>query len=116
MKCPSRKQIGAVARILPSEALTIGSAPHRFSVERFAVTYAPSASLWLRLSDRPKNTTSDGVIAFAPRTDALPASRGEVKAIGGIYGARASVLVGTAAPERAFRALAPTKSIVHIAT
>ena len=103
-------------RFLPFEALTIGSAPHRFLVERFTVTYAPSASLWLRLSDRPRNTTSDGVLAFAPRTDALPASRGEVKAIGDIYGARASVLVGTAASERAFRALAPTKSIVHIAT
>ena len=38
------------------------------------------------------------------------------RGIGDIYGARASVLLGTAATERAFRALAPTKSIVHIAT
>jgi CHAT domain-containing protein len=39
-----------------------------------------------------------------------------VEAIGDIYRDRASVLVGSAASESAFRALAPTKSIVHIAT
>jgi CHAT domain-containing protein len=101
---------------LPFQALLIESAPDRFLVERFRVTYAPSASLWLRLSGRRTNAGSDGVLAFAPRTDALPASRGEVEAIRDIYGDRASVLVGSAASERAFRAMAPTKSIVHIAT
>jgi CHAT domain-containing protein len=101
---------------LPFQALLVGSAPDRFLVERFQVTYSPSASLWLRLSDRPRETASEGVLAFAPRTDALPASTGEVKAIGDIYGDRASVLMGSAASERAFRAMAPTKSIVHIAT
>ena len=101
---------------LPFQALLIGSAPDRFLVERFRVTYAPSASLWLRLGDRPRNASSEGVLAFAPRTDALPASKGEVEAIGNIYGGAASVLIGSAASERAFRAMAPTKSIVHIAT
>jgi len=101
---------------LPFQALLIDSAPDRYLVEQYRVTYTPSASLWLRLSDRPRNATSVGVLAFAPRTDALPASRGEVQAIGDIYRDRASVLVGGAASESAFRALAPTKSIVHIAT
>jgi CHAT domain-containing protein/tetratricopeptide (TPR) repeat protein len=101
---------------LPFQALLIDSAPDRFLVERFRVTYAPSASLWLRLSDRRRNATADDVLALAPRPDALPASRGEVDAIGDIFGDRASVLVGAAASERAFRTLAPTKSIVHIAT
>lgn len=101
---------------LPFQALLIESSPDRFLVERFQVTYAPSASLWLRLSGRQRNAASDGVLAFAPRTDALPASRGEVQAISNIYGDRASVLVGSAASESAFRAMAPTKSIVHIAT
>lgn len=101
---------------LPFQALLIASATDRFLVERFTVTYAPSASLWLRLSDKRRNSTSDDVLAFAPRTDALPASRREVDAISDIYGDRASVLVGAAASERAFRALAPTKSIVHVAT
>ncbi len=101
---------------LPFQALLADSASDRFLVERFRVTYAPSASLWLQLSSRRRNSSSDGVLALAPRTNALPASRGEVDAIGDIYGDRASVLVGAAASERAFRALAPTKSIVHIAT
>jgi CHAT domain-containing protein len=100
---------------LPFEALLIESAPDRFLVERFRVTYAPSASLWLRLSERPRSAVSNDVLAFAPRIDALPASRGEVEAIGRVYGDHAAVRVGAAASERAFRAEAPTKSIVHIA-
>ena len=99
---------------LPFEALLIGSSPDGFLVERFKVTYAPSASLWLRLGDRLRN--SNGVLAFAPRVEALPASRQEVGAIGDIYGDKATVRVGAAASKRAFLAEAPTKSIVHIAT
>lgn len=101
---------------LPFQALLIESGPDRFLVERFSVTYAPSASLWLQLRGKPANLAADSVLAFAPRIDALPASRGEVDAIGEIYGNRATVLVGGAASERAFRAIAPTKSIVHVAT
>jgi len=53
---------------------------------------------------------------MAPRIDSLPGSASEVGAIRGIFGDRASVLLGAAASERAFRTEAPTKSIVHIAT
>jgi CHAT domain-containing protein len=101
---------------LPFQALLIDSAPDRYLVEQYRVTYTPSASLWLRLSERPRNATSRGVLAFAPRTDALPASRREVQTIGDIYRDGASMLFGGAASERAFRALAPAKSIVHIAS
>jgi CHAT domain-containing protein len=101
---------------LPFEALLIASAPDRFLVERFRVTYAPSASLWLQLGDRPRNATAGSVLAMAPRIDSLPGSASEVGAIREIFGDRASVLLGAAASERAFRTEAPTKSIVHIAT
>src|SRR4029078_2357972 len=66
---------------LPFQALLVASASDRYLVEQFRLTYTPSASLWLRLSDRPRNPASAGVLAFAPRTDVLPASRGEVQAI-----------------------------------
>jgi len=56
------------------------------------------------------------VLALAPRVDALPGSRAEVTAVGRIYGASATVLTGAAATESAFRADAPTRSIVHLAT
>jgi CHAT domain-containing protein len=101
---------------LPFQALLIDSAPERFLVERFSVTYAPSASLWLQFGGRKYNGVSTGVLALAPRTDALPASKGEVGAIRELYDNRALVLVGAAASERAFRAEAPAKSIIHVAT
>jgi CHAT domain-containing protein/Tfp pilus assembly protein PilF len=100
---------------LPFQALLIGASPERFLVERFIVTYAPSASLWLRLGERRTSTVAGGVLAFAPRTDALPATRGEVDTIAAVYGDRVMVLTSGGASEHAFRALAPTKSIVHIA-
>lgn len=85
----------------------------RFLIERFELTTTPSASVWLALSRRPTRQ-SDGVLALAPRPDALPASRSEVGAIARLAGA--NVLQGPAATESAFRRQAPERRVVHLAT
>ena len=86
-----------------------------FLIERYEIAYAPSASVWVRLGDRPPASGS-GVLALAPRVDALPGSREEVTAIGRLYGPAATVLTGTAASEQALRAATGRHAIVHLAT
>jgi len=101
---------------LPFAALLRGE-PDQFLVERYDVTYVPSASVWLRLADRRRSEQpGDRVLLLAPRPDALPASRAEVEAIGRLYGTTARILVGPAASEAAFRGAAPTHGVVHLAT
>ena len=100
---------------VPFAALLGASGDDAFLVQRYRVSYAPSASVWLQLHERPPATGS-GVLALAPRVDALPASRAEVEAIGRIYGVKAKMLIGAQASERALRAAAPHASIVHFAT
>ncbi len=97
---------------LPFAALVDGDG--RFLVQRYDVALAPSASVWLALGERAPEHATSGVLAFAPRTDALPASRREVATIGRLAGA--DVLTGTAATEAAFRSAAPTRRVLHLAT
>ena len=78
--------------------------------------YVPSASVWLRLRERPQGTVGSGVLALAPQTAALPGSQAEVAALGRIYGARARVLVGPLATEQTLRALVAGQGIIHLAT
>jgi CHAT domain-containing protein len=88
----------------------------RFLVERFELSYAPSATVWLQLAEREAVPPAGGVLALAPRPAALPASRDEVQAIRRIYGPRATLLMGRAATKRALRDAAPDHSILHLAT
>src|SRR5204863_97819 len=60
--------------------------------------------------------SDSGTLAFAPRPDALPASRREVAAIARLAGPEPLVLSGGAATEDAFRREAPTRRILHLAT
>ncbi len=101
---------------LPFAALVRPGSPERLLIERYVLQYIPSASVWLRLRDRPPAPQRSSVLALAPRAEALPGSRAEVAAIGRIHGERSRVLVGATASERAFRALAPEQGIVHLAT
>jgi CHAT domain-containing protein len=103
---------------LPFTALRKAGAPQPFLVQHYLVTTVPSASVWLRLRDRtdPPSASRGGVLALAPRIDALPGSRVEVGAIGRVFGARARVLVGPQATKRALRAVASGQSIIHFAT
>lgn len=101
----------------PFAALLGGTSPggDEYLVQRYRLTYAPSASVWLRLHDRASPAGS-GVLALAPRVDALPGSAAEVAAIGRLYGTDARVLVGAQASKRALRDAATGRSIIHFAT
>ena len=100
---------------LPFAALVSGAGRGRFLIERYDVALTPSASVWLALGDR-RTGGAAGVLALAPRTDALPASRREVAAVGRLGGADPQVLIDQAATEAAFRRDAPGRRILHLAT
>jgi CHAT domain-containing protein len=99
---------------LPFAALVDGQGSGRFLVERYEIAVTPSASVWLALGQRSRKPAAGGVLAFAPRPDALPASRQEVAAIGRLAGA--DVQTGSAASEAAFRRDAPSQRVIHLAT
>src|SRR5438128_9673698 len=101
---------------LPFAALVRPGPPEQVLVERYVLEYVPSASVWLRLRERPGGTAGSGVLALAPQTAALPGCQAEVAAIGRIYGDRARVLIGAEATESASRTLAPGQGVIHLAT
>ncbi len=101
---------------LPFAALLDGQGRGRFLVERYEVAVTPSASVWLALGDRSGGRGTEGVLALAPKPDALPASLREVAAIARLGGSDVRVLTGGAASEEAFRREAPTRRVVHLAT
>lgn len=100
---------------LPFAAL-LSADGKRFLIERYEIAFTPSASVWLRLGDRLRESPPRKVLALAPLAGALPGSRAEVEAIGKLYGREATVLVGESATESAFRAEAARYEIVHVAT
>jgi CHAT domain-containing protein len=99
----------------PFAALLGPPGPDQYLVQRYRLTYTPSASVWLGLQERDRPGAS-GVLALAPRGEALPGSVAEVAAIGRLFGARARVLVGTRASKRALRDAAREQAIIHLAT
>lgn len=100
---------------VPFAALRGPPGPDEYLVQRYRLAYTPSASVWLRLKDRA-SPTGFGVLALAPRVDALPGSAAEVAAIGRLYGTKAQVLVGSHASKGALRDAAPAQAIIHLAT
>jgi CHAT domain-containing protein len=100
---------------LPFGALLTDEADDRYLIERYQLTYAPSASVWLRLRQHPPRRAAR-VLALAPHADRLPASRDEVASILAQYGDRATALVGDPASAAALRARAPGHDILHLAT
>jgi CHAT domain-containing protein len=86
----------------------------QFLVQRYEVATTPSASVWLMLGDRSVASGGTGMLALAPRPDALPASRREVAAIARLAGAE--VLTGTSASEAALRREAPGRRVIHLAS
>ena len=101
---------------LPFAALRRPGASASFLVERYTVTTVPSASVWLRLRERGDLAPGTGVLALAPRVDALPGTRMEVVSIARLYGSHARVLLGARATKRALRAAASGQRIIHFAT
>ncbi len=88
----------------------------QFLVQRYELAMTPSASVWIALGDRPAGPPGAGVLAFAPRPATLPGSSQEVATIRRLAGADAQVLSGSAATESAFRRLAATQRVLHLAT
>jgi CHAT domain-containing protein len=101
---------------LPFAALIRRGAREQFLIERYEVSYVPSASVWARLGDRRATPGPESILALAPRVRTLPGSGAEVAAIARIYGSRARVLAGADASERALRETAGRAGIVHLAT
>src|SRR5881394_1859064 len=88
----------------------------RFLVQRYELTMTPSASVWIALGDRAAGMPGVGLLAFAPQPATLPGSGQEVAAIRRLAGPNAQVLTGSSATESAFRRLAPTQRVLHLAT
>ena len=88
----------------------------RFLVQRYELALTPSASVWIALGDRPAGSLGAGLAAFAPQPAVLPGSGQEVATIRRLAGADAQVLTGSAATESAFRRLAATRRVLHLAT
>jgi CHAT domain-containing protein/Tfp pilus assembly protein PilF len=101
---------------LPFAALHASGPSARFLAERYEVSVTPSASAWLALGDRAGRRSDGGVLAYAPRPDALPASRREVAAVERLAGSSVQVRVGRTASEDAFRREAPGQRILHLAS
>jgi CHAT domain-containing protein len=99
---------------LPFAALVDGAG--RPLIERYEISVTPSASVWLALGRRTRSGPGSGVLAMAPRPDALPASRREVAAIRERLGGDVHAVTGEAATEEVFRREAPTRRILHLAT
>lgn len=97
-------------------ALLNGEPRNRFLIERFELVYAPSATVWRRLAQREASRPPGGVLALAPRTASLPASRDEVLAIRRMHRGKTTVLMGAAATKAALLAGARDHAILHVAS
>ncbi len=101
---------------LPFAALIEHDGAPRFLIQRYQLSYAPSASVWLALGQERGRATGSGTLAMAPHPDQLPASRRDIAAIGGADGRQVRVLTGAAATEAAFAREAPGRRLIHLAT
>jgi CHAT domain-containing protein len=101
---------------LPFAALVQSGPSDRFLVERFDLTQTPSATVWVRLSERRVVRPPGGVLALAPRPESLPASRDEVLSIRRVFGGQTTVLMNSAATKQELRTRAAAHGVVHIAS
>jgi CHAT domain-containing protein/tetratricopeptide (TPR) repeat protein len=88
----------------------------RFIVERFSLSYAPSATAWVAVNKSYGARQIGRVLALAPFARELPGSIREANAIKTIYGDRALVFSGTSASEKTLRNTVSGTSIIHLAT
>jgi CHAT domain-containing protein len=99
---------------LPFQALL--NEEDSFLVQRYSISYAPSATVWAQLGARPSRVSGGGVLAMAPRAAELPATRQEMARIRDAYGDRATILMGAEATEEALVSTAGTYDVIHLAT
>jgi CHAT domain-containing protein/tetratricopeptide (TPR) repeat protein len=96
---------------LPFHALFDGK---RYVIDRYIVSYAPSASVFVMCSRRMSSATGRSLVLGVPDPRA-PSILAEVEAISAIL-PDADLFVGAAADEDKFRKLGPSSSLIHIAT
>jgi CHAT domain-containing protein len=99
---------------LPFAAL-VDAASGRHLIERYELSSAASAAIWLRLAAASPSAAT-GLLALAPLGRELPGADAEVTAIARMYGSTATVLKGARATRAAFTADAPRYEIIHLAT
>jgi CHAT domain-containing protein len=87
-----------------------------FLVDRYDISYTPSATVWAQLKDRPARALPAGVLALAPNIQRLPATKDEVGAISRIYGRRVVVKTGRDATSQALRSGLANAGTIHLAT
>lgn len=86
----------------------------RFLIEDYDVVYVPSASVWLRLRERPVRASA-GVLGLAPIDGELVGTINEVSAIRSLWGEEATIRRGAAATEAVVSGSSGYK-VVHLAT
>ncbi len=96
---------------LPFHALWDGE---HFLLDRFAVSYAPSASVFAMCSAKPAAGGDKALVLGVP-DELTPQIRGEVEAVAASLPG-AELFVGEEATEQRLRSLGPESRLVHIAT
>ena len=100
---------------LPFQALVRSGASSELLIERYDVSYVPSASVWTLLPEAALGSPPR-VLALAPSYERAPATRMEVEEVGQRFGSDATVLLGRRASETALTARAGREDILHLAT
>ncbi len=96
---------------VPFHALFDGS---QHLIDRFTVSYSPSASIYALCQSRTANTSGASLVFGIPDLQA-PAILDEVQALAGVLD-QAELFVGQQANEHALRSKGPASRIIHIAT
>ncbi len=96
---------------LPFHALHDGES---YLIDRYSISYAPSASVYAHSLTKPANSTGDSLILGVPDAR-TPAIRAEIDALAEIL-PDARLFVDQDATEDVLRAHGPTSKTIHIAT
>lgn len=94
----------------PRDVITGGRNERRYVRDRYAVSYAPSATVWTRATRPPEGVK---LLALGNPTVDLEFSEREVEAIGRLLSERAVILKRADATRRAVLDLAPAMSHLH---
>jgi CHAT domain-containing protein len=96
---------------VPFHALHDGES---YLIDRFSISYAPSASVYAHCQTKPANSTGDSLILGVP-DERTPAIRAEVDALARIL-PNANLFLGEDATEDVLHSNGPRSKSVHIAT
>lgn len=96
---------------LPFHALFDGE---KYLIDRYTVSYAPSASIYKVCAEKQANTTGPSLIMGVPDEKA-PSILDELRSLSGIM-PHPNLYVGKAASEYVLKSAGPTSRFVHIAT